>query len=236
MVRGRLSSGIGVGAPFILLGILGWSLIRAPIGSVLAAPALPGTPADQLAVAATKVEDVTTKGGSGFTFTVVSRSVLYARDGGPLIEVPDPTDPARSLGTASEYDLGASIATGIATPDGYFLQMYAGPATRADAPDFGKAAPTLAALVKNRTTWRNDGDGWYPTDAPPGIGLDSATIALLPALLREATGPVAKDARIVEGALAAVVEAGGNIARAPGLMAVDAASFTELAAPLSFRS
>ncbi len=233
MVRERLSSGALLLAPIMLLGIMAWRL-GAPLPVALAAPALPGSADDQLTVAADRIAQRTAAGGAGFTFTVVSRSTLYAKEGGPLIEVPDPIDRYKTLGLASDYYLGASIASGTVTPDGYFLQMYAGPAT-ADAPvDFEKSPATLAALVKQGATWRNDGDGWYRTDQPPGIGLDPATIALLPTFLRDAGSPEAKGARLVDGAAALAVEATGEIAKAPGLMAIDAASFTVLAAPLSF--
>lgn len=191
-------------------------------------------PADRLTAAADGIEARLGPSGNGFTFTVVSRSTFYARPDGPRIEVPDPADPRKVAGLADSYYLGADIAMGIVTADGYFLQMYAGPATPDAAPDFKTAPTTLATLVKGGTTWRNDGDGWYETDQPPGIGLDPATIALLPKLLRDASAPVMAEARSVDGATASVVEAAGDVADAPGLMAVDAASFTELAAPLSF--
>jgi hypothetical protein len=43
------------------------------------------------------------------------------------------------------------------------------------------------ALVVDDVAYRNDGEGWHPTDQLPGIGLDPATIAALPAMLERAT-------------------------------------------------
>ena len=203
---------------------------------LLASPA--ATSADaRLGAAADVLEAAIAKGGSGFTFTVVSRSTLNAKPGGPKIAVPDPNDPYTVLGSADTYDLGASIASGVLTPDGYTLQMRRGPATAEEAPDFANAEPTLAALVRDGKTWRNDGEGWYETDQPPGIGLDLATARLLPTLLREAQAPTVIEATAVDGAgdpIVAAVAATGTVADAPGLMAIDAASFTELAAPIAF--
>lgn len=127
-----------------------------------------------------------------------------------------------------EYYLGASIATGLVTPDGHFLQMRRGPATPDAVPDFAGAEPTLAALVRGKTQYRNDGDGWYETDQLPGIGLDPATIARLPGLLRRASAAADAPRVDVAGLALPTVTAQGAIADAPGLMAIDAAPFTEL--------
>jgi hypothetical protein len=234
MVRRRLTSGLGLLVALVLVAGLS-SRLASPIPiAQAAAPALEGTPDEQLTVAADKIAAATAKGGSGFTFTVVSRSTLYQKEGGPLIEVPDPADPYKVGGLATEYYLGADIAEGIVTPAGYFLQMRAGPATKDEAPDFEKAEPTLAALVSDGKTYRNDGEGWYETADPPGIGLDPATIALLPSLLRDARDPTAEGTREVDGSVAAAIKATGDMAKAPGLMAIDAEAFTELGERLTF--
>jgi hypothetical protein len=232
MVRDRLSTSVAFVVAVILMGILA-ARLGSPVSIAFGAP-LAATPADQLAVAADKIEAATAKDGGGFTFTVVSRSMLHAKPDGPLIEIPDPIDRYKSLGFADHYDVGGSIAEGIVSPDGYFLQMRAGPATLDAPPDFEKAQATLAALVVDGKTYRNDGEGWYPTDQPPGIGLDVATIERLPSLLREATAPKAVGQKEVDGATATTLEATGTVENAPGLMAVDAAPFTVLVEPLDF--
>jgi hypothetical protein len=90
MVRERLSGGTALVAALLLVGGLA-SRVSAPLPVALAAAPRSRAPADeQLDVAADNLEAVTARGGSGFTFTVVSRSTLHAKEGGPLIEVPDP--------------------------------------------------------------------------------------------------------------------------------------------------
>ena len=182
--------------------------------------------------AASALAAATAKGGSGFSYTVVSRSTVYAKAGGPLIEVPDPADPYKVGGTATSYYAGASIERGIATPEGTWLEMRGGPATVDAAPDFAKSPITLSALRKGGVTWRNDGEGWYVTDAPPGIGLDIASLALLPRMLADATAISAPKAATLNGKSAATVTATAVLADLPGIMAVDAAPFSELAGPV----
>lgn len=230
MVRSRVASSLELVVPVVALLVVtvGLGFLRAGPGPVSAASS-----ADvQLDTAATQMEASLT--GNGYTFTVVSRSTLLARPGGPKIEVPHPTDRFKTLGLADEYYVGASIATGIVASDGYFLQMRRGPATKEAVADFEKAETTLAALVTGGKTFRNDGQGWYATDSPPGIGLDPRTAGLLPKLLREASDPTLDGTKIVDGAEATKIEASGKVADAPGLMAIDAESFTELAAPIDF--
>jgi hypothetical protein len=192
-------------------------------------------PDARLDAAATKLEQATARGGTGFAFAVESRSTLHAREDGPKIEVPDPIDRYKSLGLADEYYVGGSVATGFVEGDGdFFLQMRQGPTTPEAAPDFEKAPATHAALVRDGTAYRNDGDGWYAADQLPGIGLDPATIAKLPTLLRAATGPADTDRALVGNELLPALTATGKVADAPGLMAIDAAPFTELTEPIAF--
>lgn len=217
-------------------------LLLAARGNIVAPPAEPVVVSDvgalaadvQLDAAASVIESRLATGGSGFSFTVVARSTLYTQPGGPKIEVPDPIDRFKTLGLVDEYYLSGVIASGVALPNGFFLQMRDGPATPEAVPDFVNAQTTLAALVRDGVTWRNDGDGWYQTDMPPGIGLDPVTVALLPRLLRAATGPALAGAGIVGGDVTTKITATGKVADAPGLMAVDAASFTVLTEPITF--
>jgi hypothetical protein len=192
-------------------------------------------PDARLDAAATKLEQATAKGGSGFSFTVESRSTFQARVGGPKIEVPDPTDRHKTLGLADEYYIGASIATGFVEGDGdFFLQMRRGPTSPDAAPDYERAEPTLAALVRDGAQYRNDGDGWYATDQLPGIGLDPVTIVKLPTLLRDATAPADTERALVGDKLLPALTATGAVADAPGLLAIDAAPYTELVEQLAF--
>jgi hypothetical protein len=206
-------------------------LLRPVSPGITSAAAPPGT---RLADAAAQLEAALKSGGPGFSFQVVSRSTLYAKPGGPKIEVPDPIDRYKTLGLADEYYLGASVATGIVTPDGYFLQMRRGPATKDAAPDFEGAEKTLAALVTGGKTFRNDGNGWYVTDSPPGIGLDRKTAKLLPKLLRSVTGATDEGSAVVKDKPATKIKANAKVADSPGLMAIDAESFTEFKNGLEF--
>jgi hypothetical protein len=218
--------------PVIVLATVGFA--RAGQTRGLSPVSLAGAaPAALLDGAATGIERALAKGGPGFGFQVVSRSTLHAKPDGPQIQVPDATDPSKLAGLADRLYLGASIAEGLATPDGFWLQMRAGPAEDA-APDFDTAPVTLAGLQRGTERWRNDGEGWYRTDQLPGIGLDPATIARLPALLRRAIDPQATATTDAAGRTVATVAAGGTIADAPGLMAIDAASFSELTGPLEY--
>ncbi len=172
----------------------------------------------------------------GFGFTVVSRSTLYARPGGPGIEVPDPSDPYTVAGTVDSLYLGGSAATGTVRGGDLLLQMYGGDIAPEGPVEIAALEPTLAALVTGGTSWRNDGEGWYavPVELLPGIGLDPRTVALLPGLLAHAQRPATAAATVLGGRALPTVTATGSVADAPGLMASDAAPFTVLVQPISF--
>jgi hypothetical protein len=187
-----------------------------------------------MARGADQLEAATAAGGTGYRFEVVARSIAYARPDGPKIEVPDPADPNAPTTLADEVDVGGSIASGFVTPDGYTLQMRRGPATRADQPDFENAEPTLAALLRDGKPYRNDGFGWYPTDLLPGLGLDPATIAGLPTLLRNSTEAKTEEPVEVKGTPMAAVSAEGTVADAPSLMGAGAEEFTVFDGPLTY--
>jgi hypothetical protein len=233
----RLRSRIGGGGSrsdvlTVLLAVLVVTLVvgwRAPRITPAASPALSAR--TQLDQAATQMSAAITK---GFSFTVISRSTLYAKTAGPKIQVPDPSDPAKVASLADTYYLGASAATGTVAGSDFFLQMYGGQTDAATAVDLGKMTPTLAALVTGGKTWRNDGVGWYPTDQPPGIGLDPRTVALLPSLLQRTSAAAAVAPTTLGGALLPTVTGTATVADAPGLMAIDAASFTTFAGPLTY--
>lgn len=238
-VRARRRSGqlIELLAVIAVLGIMSGALamargtLRPPTAFEAAAGAAPAT---MLADAAAKFEAARSPSGSGYAFEIVSRSTLHARPGGPKIEIPDPKDPDKVLALADEYYVGGSVASGIVIPGGYNLTMRAGPSTPDAQPDFEKSEITLASLVRDGTSWRNDGLGWYETDTLPGIGLDPRTIERLPSLLREAQSAEMKEPVDVDGKILVAVTGEGLVANAPGLMAVDAEPFTEFVEPIQF--
>jgi hypothetical protein len=192
----------------------------------------PASPAAAMAAAAVLLEATTAKGGAGYTFEIVQRSTMHAKPGGPKIEIPDPVDPHKSLGFADAYEMGALIERGAATPDGFTMEMRTGPAPGAE-PDW-KAPYQFGVTTQAGKVFRNDGDGWYATDAPPGIGLDPTTVQRLPALLRNATGLANAGFSPVRGVSLPTITGNGKIADVPGIVAVDGAPFTALESPLEF--
>jgi len=206
--------------------------VARPVSPQIAAAAQPAlAPATQLSQSATAMTDAIAK---GFDFTVVSRSTLYAKSGGPRIQVPDPSDPYKVAGVADSYYLGASAARGTVSGVDYAIQMYGGATDPSSAVDINGLEPTLAGLVSGGKSWRNDGRGWYQTDQIPGIGLDPRTVALLPNLLRHASGATAMAPTALAGAQLPTVAAAAAVADAPGPMAPDASSFTAFVQPLAF--
>lgn len=235
----RLAEVVGT---LLILAILGGLLAfaRGPHGLSTAGAGVglaPGaaaglTPAGLASAAADALVAAHDKGAGGITFQIVQIATLHAKSGGPKIDVPDPNSRG-SLGLADEYQIGSTIERGAYTPGGFWMEMRAGP-QKGEKPDWNGAAYEFGAIVRAGTTYRNDGKGWYETDSPPGIGLDPATAALLPSLLRQATSPADVGTADLAGLPVRNVAAATKIADAPGIMAVDAASFTAITDPMTF--
>lgn len=152
----------------------GPATVTVPVGEVTGgAPA--GTPVELAAAAADLLEGTTGTGGTGYRFEIVQRSTLVARPDGPLLEIPDPADRTRSLGLTDRIALAGLVEIGVVTPAGFYAELRAGPMT-ADAPVEFAGAVLFRALVRDGVTYRDDGEGWYRTDAPPGIGLDRLAV------------------------------------------------------------
>jgi hypothetical protein len=199
--------------------------------TVVGAQAPTSAPAAMLA-AADVLESKTAKGGPGYTFEIVQRSTMHARPGGPQIEIPDPSDRHKSLGFADSYEFGSLIERGSVTPAGFAMEMRTGPAPGRD-PDW-KAPYQFGVTTSAGKTFRNDGSGWYPTDLPPGIGLDPATAALLPKLLRSTSAPFNSGFAVVGDVQLPIVSGVAHLDDVPGIVAVDAAPFTELVGPFEY--
>jgi hypothetical protein len=215
--------------------LAGPALVRAFGGQLTPGVALAGgSPGAALELAASNLERAVGSDGNGLTFEVVARSTLNAKPDGPKIEIPDPSDPSKIIGLADEYYVGASLAEGSASAAGFWTQLRAGPGKDAE-PDFAQSSVTLAGLVRGKEMWRDDGEGWYESDAIPGIGLDPTTLAKLPSLMRNVTDPTAAGQDVVDGSTVAIVSGTGTIKDAPGLMAIDAESFTVLVDPIDFK-
>jgi len=214
--------------------------------SLLTAGAERLAPAELQTRAADALEQATGAAGTGYTFEIVQRSTLVARPDGPPLEVPDPADPQKLIAVPS-VALGTYLERGFARPDGFHAEIRRGPDDPTAPPDWDEAPMELAALVRDGATYRNDGAGWYPTDHPPGLGLDPATAALLPTALRALGGatdttdtsePAAspEPGRVDGDPFAEIAPAqrlagATKVADLPGIIAVDLAEATEMSAP-----
>lgn len=180
-------------------------------------------PASELtALAAEELARALAKGGGGITFEIVQTSTITAVAGGPLVEIPDPADRTKSLGTAERYVMGTLIERGFATPDGYWMELLHGPDPGAEVGfDVAKAQRSRQALVRDGQQFRNDGEGWHETDLLPGIGLDPATIAGLAGLV---AGAATTDERPLELARPIDPEVARDAPLGPETVAVDATS------------
>ncbi len=196
-------------------------------------------PATLASAAADLLAQATAKGGAGYRFEIIQRSTLVAKPGGPLVSVPDPVDRTKTLGDVDRYEVASLVETGFVTPDGFSMEMRAGPEAGADTIDLAGGDLVFRALVRGGKTYRDDGKGWYPTKQPPGIGLDPATAALLPTLLRDVAKPADVDLTAAEGDLgktdpdaARAIAATSKVADIPGVIAVDGAGFTAITQPV----
>jgi hypothetical protein len=236
VIRGRHSLSslaiAGIGLLLILGGRSAVLALQERHATIVTPGAGPLTPSKLKSAAASLVETATAPGGGGLTFEVVQRSTMVAKPDGPKIEIPDPNDRHKSLGFADTYEQGTLIERGAVTPDGFWMEMREGPTGDA-APDWN-APYAYGALVRDGTTYRNDGEGWYETDDPPGIGLDPKTASLLPSLLRDSKSPVDKGSELVGDISTRKIQAEGVLADMPGIVSVDGASFTEISRPVDF--
>lgn len=231
LVERALAGVVPLLVAFALVAILAFGRGGLPATLAVGAPA-PESPALALTGAAALLEQTTAKSGSGYTFEILQRSTIHARSGGPQIEIPDPTDRHKSLGFADTYEVGALIERGAVTPDGFTMEMRTGP--ELGKPADWKAPYQFGVISTGGKTFRDDGAGWYATDSPPGVGLDPATAALLPTLLRRATDAANDGFTKVGDLLLPQISANAKVADVPGVVAADGQSFTELVAPLEF--
>jgi hypothetical protein len=215
----------------LLAGILGGALIaRSPAGAPPAGPPAALSPA----TAAAALRAALVPGAGGVSFRVIQQTSVHARPGGPLLDLVDPADPATVIGQTDQLEQASYVERGGVSAEGFWMEMRDGPATPDAQPDFANAPYEYGTIVKDGKTYRDDGAGWYPTDQPPGIGIDPATAALLPQLLGKITKSSPLDPVAVDGKAVRQLAATADIADIPGLLAVDAASFTELTGPIEY--
>jgi hypothetical protein len=143
-----------------------------------------------------------------------------------------PTDTA-VLATPGSTTSAARSPSAPVSRDDFWLQMREGPLHA--SPDFEAAPVTSAALTRDGRTWRNDrGRGWHATDQSPGIGLDVATVALLPNLLRESTELALGAQRTLRVTQPTSCAPPARWPTCRALLATSGADFTELTEPQKF--
>lgn len=224
MGRVRLYRMAGIAVGILAIGLLA-NRMAPPLATAWAAPQLPGTVADQLGVAADALDAALRPGGSGLTFEVVQRNTLYAKPGGPRIELRSPDDPTQVVEVVESYYVNAIVTRGAVTPHAFWMDMRRGPAEGQTA-DFEHSLGLASVIEGDGLLWRNDGAGWYVTDVSPGMGMDPASARLLPQLLRELAAPEPLQDGMFDGRLLAGI--GGDTAPNlyPGVLASDARDST----------
>lgn len=179
-----------------------------------------------LAAAASALEAVTAPGGPGYRFDVVQRQVEYPVAGASTLPVAD--DASRPQTITRRVDhlyVNSILERGRVTPTAFWMEMRFGP-DETTTPSFDVAPTMFGVIAKNGKLWRNDGLGWFPTDASPGVGMDPATAALLPKLLRNIGSLKDLGPDAIGGQPANRYRGQVDVSVFPGVIAADGASFT----------
>jgi len=186
----------------------------------------------QLLAAADTLAATTAAGGQGYRFDVIQRQVQYPRPGGELIPVVDPANPNAILRRVDHVYVNSVLARGSVALGAFWMEMRFGP-DEMTAPDFD-VAPSMFQVISNAgRLWRNDGAGWFAARVSPGVGMDPATAALLPQLLRSITGATDQGREVVDGRQLRRYAGFVEVASFPGVVAADGAAFTE--SPIAVR-
>lgn len=184
-------------------------------------------------LAADHLENATAKGGTGYAFEIVQTSTITARPGGPLIDIPDPANGRVIIGQADEYPYYSLLEHGVVTPSGFWSELRSWP-VGAGEPNWDKAELRRSALLRDDASWRNDRDGWYEAKVVPGIGLDPATAALLPRLLRQSSEATKLPDGSLDGTTVLRVAATGEVSDMPGVVSADGEDETRITEPIEF--
>ena len=232
VVRGYLYRGSGYVLAAVFIGILASHLGR-PFPIALAAPQLPGTAIDQLQGAADTIDVALSKGGSGLTFEAVQRNTLHMKAGGPQIAVRTQDDPTKVVAMVDDFYVNAMVSRGAVTPDSFWMFMRRGPAEGQPA-DFDRSEPIFSVIQREGVMWRNDGRGWYATDASPGMGMDPVTARQLPQLLRSLPSAEVLPPTLFDGRLLVGIRGTAKPNDYPGVIASDGRDFTDSAIDVTF--
>jgi hypothetical protein len=203
------------------VGILAAAAL-ALVASTMGARAYPAP----LLAAADALAAATSPTGQGYRFDVTQRQVVYARPGGSLIPVADPANPQSVLRRVDHEYVNTVLARGSVANAAFWMEMRFGP-DETTAPDYDAAPTMFQVIAKNGGLWRNDGQGWFTATVSPGVGMDPATAALLPQLLRSITGVVDQGRETVDGESLRRYAGVVDVTSFPGVVAADGAAFTE---------
>ena len=137
---------------------------------------------------------------------------------------------------------GGLVETGYVTPDGLLLEIHGGPASATEPADVKAGELRRRALVTGGAIYRDDGDGWYLTDRPPGLGLDpEQSWPPCRACCAMPAQPLDADLAAAEGELGRgdptavrAITAAGVPVDIPGVISAGGAASTELTSPLAF--
>jgi hypothetical protein len=221
-------------AALTLMGLL-VAVAAIVVVRTLAAPAAIGAPASPDALrdaAASSLEAALAPGGSGISFEVVQTSTLHAKPDGPRIELRDPADPQKVTGIVDEYQVGTLLSRGGATADAFWMDLSI---DRDNEADFETAELFARVLARDGKLWRDDGIGWYLTDASPGVGMDPVSTRALAGALRSLANVKAVEPAIFDGRSLAGLTGTSTPDAYPGVIAADGAAFTEKTFPLDCR-
>lgn len=221
-----VSAGVGLAIIVVAIGLI--LLVRTQYGVPSAFGGGQGTPmtADELRnAAAGSLEQAIGPGGSGISFDVVQHQTLHAKPDGPRIELRDPADPETIVGVVDEYQVGSILSRGGLTAEAFWMELSV--ASKDQPTEFSAATFFSRVLQRDGELWRDDGAGWYLTDASPGVGMDPATARLLPSMLRSLGGATALEPALLDGRLLLGVRGTSTPDAFPGVIAADGAAFTE---------
>ena len=159
------------------------------------------------------------------TFEVVQRETLHTKPGGPRIAIRSPEDRTQ-ITEVDELRVNAMVTEGAMTSDEFWMELrLAHPED--PAPAFEAAPYIVGVIERNGIVWRNDGVGWYETDASPGAGMDPISARLLPQLLSHLGQAAPLESRLFEGNALAGISAVASRDDFPGVVASDGRDFTD---------
>ena len=218
---GQFAAGLRSAVALLVLLLGGAAIV---VVRTSAAPGVVPTPDALRDTGAEKLDAALAAGGSGIRFEVSQVSTLYAKPDGPRIELRDPADPQKVIGSVDEYQVGTVLSQGGATAEAFWMDMSI---ARGEQADFETAELFARVLERDGKLWRDDGRGWYETDESPGVGMDPVTARALAGALRSMAEAKAVEPASFDGRTLAGIAGTSTPEAYPGVIAADGAAFTE---------